>query len=136
MFAKRSPKLRPNGFDVLVVLTVLALAALLGVWTWSGGGEQGLTAVLCIDGEDVERVELQKLEGTEERTLHADGYTLQVRLFPDGVEMEWANCPTQDCVHTGKITRSGQSIVCLPARVIVRLEGAASSDGGPDIVIG
>ena len=38
-----------------------------------------------------------------------------------------SDCPTQDCVHTGTITRSGQSIVCLPARVSVVLTGGADS---------
>ena len=39
----------------------------------------------------------------------------------------------QDCLHTGRITRSGQSIVCLPEQVIVTLEGKAPS---PDVVLG
>ena len=37
-----------------------------------------------------------------------------------------SDCPNQDCVHSGAISRAGQSIVCLPARVAVTLEGSAS----------
>ena len=48
--------------------------------------------------------------------------------------MTASDCPTQDCVHTGAITRSGQSIVCLPGRIVIQLEGGG--DGGPDLVIG
>ncbi|MDD3346842.1 NusG domain II-containing protein [Oscillibacter sp.] len=136
MSVKPSPKLRPSGYDALVALAVVALAAALGFWMWRGGTQQGLTAVILVDGERVEQVALRELDHPEERTLTAGGYTLHLRLFPDGAEMESADCPTQDCVHTGRITRSGQSIVCLPGRVIVRLEGAAVNDGGPDIVIG
>ena len=50
--------------------------------------------------------------------------------------MEEADCPTQDCVHTGTITRTGQSIVCLPARIIIRLEGGTVDKDAPDVVIG
>ena len=50
--------------------------------------------------------------------------------------MTTSDCPTQECVHTGKITRSGQSIVCLPARIVVQLEGGAAADDGVDLVIG
>ena len=50
--------------------------------------------------------------------------------------MEEADCPTQDCVHTGTITRAGQSIVCLPARIIIRLEGGTVDKDAPDVVIG
>ena len=62
-----------------------------------------------------------------------------MNLRPDGqpgVQVEHADCPTQDCVHTGIITRAGQSIVCLPARIIIRLEGGSEPDGGPDLIIG
>ena len=135
MSVRPSPKLRPNLWDALAVLAVLALAVGFSLRTWGSGEGGRLTAVISADGATVERVELRRLTSPEERTLTANGYTLHLLLAPDGVTMEEADCPTQDCVHTGKITRSGQSIVCLPARVIVRLEGAAS-DGGPDIMIG
>ena len=62
------------------------------------------------------------------------GYTLHVVLTAEGVWVERSDCPTQDCVHTGHISRSGQSIVCLPARVVIRLEGG--TDSGVDAVIG
>ena len=45
-----------------------------------------------------------------------------------------SDCPTQDCVHTGVITRAGQSIVCLPAQVVVHLEGTAPD--APDVIVG
>ena len=88
------------------------------------------------DGE-VERINLESEEGI--RSYSGHGYTLEVNLRPDGqpgVRVEHADCPTQDCVHTGIITRAGQSIVCLPARIIIRLEGGSEPDGGPDLIIG
>ena len=136
MRARSSPELRPTLWDGLVVLAVVLLAALCALRTWSGGGSGGLTAVIDVDGETVERVELAKLNGAAERTITANGYTLHVALSPEGAVMVSSDCPTQDCVHTGTISRSGQSIVCLPARVIVRLEGASVDNGGPDIMLG
>ena len=50
--------------------------------------------------------------------------------------MTSSDCPTQDCVHTGAITRGGQSIVCLPARIVIQLEGGPEADSGVDLVIG
>ena len=57
-----------------------------------------------------------------------------VVLTAENVSVERSDCPTQDCVHTGHISRSGQSIVCLPARVVIQLEGG--TDSGVDAVIG
>jgi hypothetical protein len=132
MSQKRSVKLKPCWWDALVVLVVLALAAAVAVAFYGreSGGE--LTAVIIHRGETVETVRLSDL--TEDKTLQVDGvYHLTILLQPDGVSVTEADCPTQDCVHTGKITRAGQSIVCLPEQVTIRLTGQTD---GPDVVIG
>ena len=134
---KSSPKLRPCGWDALVVLLVLLLAVGCGAAVWGGNeAAHDLTAVISVDGETAETVALSSLSGPEERTLTANGYTLHLVLSPEEVYMEAADCPTQDCVHTGTITRAGQSIVCLPARIIIRLEGGTVDADAPDVVIG
>ena len=128
-----SPKLRPGIWDALVALTVAVLAVACAWTVWGGQDESGaLAAVVSVDGVETERLALEEAE----RTIQAGGYTLRLRLTETEVWVESSDCPTQDCVHTGHISRSGQSIVCLPARVIVRLEGGETVDTGVDAVIG
>ena len=131
-----SPKLRPGLWDALVVLAVAALAVGCA-WTVWGGQDRGteLTAVVSVDGVETERLPLKEADGSE-WTISSNGYTLHVILTAEGVWVESADCPTQDCVHTGTITRTGQSIVCLPARIIIRLEGGTVDKDVPDVVIG
>lgn len=130
-----SPELRPVGWDALVVLAVVLLAVGCALAVWGQGDEAGrLTAVVSVDGGEVERLPLDGAAG--ERVYTGNGYTLTVQFGPEGVRVEAADCPTQDCVHTGTITRGGQSIVCLPARIVIRLEGGAPDAGAPDVVIG
>ena len=50
-----------------------------------------------------------------------------------GVRVVSSDCPTQDCVHTGQISRAGQSIVCLPAHIVITLAGA---DADYDLITG
>lgn len=149
---KLSPKLRPNGWDALVVLLVAVLAAGSALAVRGGGTEAAPgTVVVSIDGEEADRFPLEGLL-ERPRTYTNNGYTLELayglRGAEDppldhapsageaGVRAAWADCPTQDCVRTGLITRSGQSIVCLPARIMVWLEGGAVEDGGVDAVVG
>lgn len=139
---RRSPKLRLCPWDALVIVPVILLAVICGFTFWGQkAGPEELTVVISIDGEEVERCALTKLPDAEQAYSN-NGYTLQVGLsyplFPDGpcVRVSESNCPTQDCVHTGEISRAGQSIVCLPARIVIQLEGGADSGAGPDIVIG
>ena len=133
MTSKRSqPELKPKPLDALVVLAVLLLGV-AAAWLAYGGENGGaLTAIVKHRGQVVARVELSSL--TEEKTVSIDGaYHLTVTLDRTGAAVTDSDCPGQDCLHTGRITRAGQSIVCLPEQVIVTLEGKAPS---PDVVLG
>ena len=146
---KSFPKLRPTAWDGLVALCVVLLAAALAFFQWRG--ETGdLTAVVSVDGTEVDRFSPDDLlEGP--RTYTGGGYTLEVAaaLRGDaspldhvksngelGLQVAHSDCPTQDCVRIGAITRSGQSIVCLPARFILRLEGGTPDPDSVDAVLG
>ena len=39
-----------------------------------------------------------------------------------------ANCGDHTCIRTGAISREGETIVCLPHRMVVRVEGG---EGAP-----
>lgn len=127
---KRFPELRPRVWDGVVVGAVAALAIGCAAMTW-GGGTENLTVVVAIDGEEAERF---ALSGEGEHIYSHNGYTLRVVETEEGLCVAEADCPTQDCVHTGVIHRGGQSIVCLPARISVTLQGGEGSD--VDAVIG
>ena len=139
---KSSPELRPCLWDGLVVLLVVILAAACALAVWNRSNDAGdLTAIVTVDGTEAERIPLKDFPDLE-RTYSGNGYTLHVCLAARpgetglGRYVADADCPTQDCVHTGTITRAGQSIVCLPARIIIRLEGGAVDADAPDVVIG
>ena len=130
------PELRPKKLDIVVAAVVLILAAVvaLGFYGPKLGQSNHLTAVISVGEEVMERVDLTTLKGEELLTVEGE-CTLNVLLTESGAEVILSDCPTQDCVHTGHISRAGQSIVCLPGQVVIHLEGA-SDDGAPDIVVG
>lgn len=76
-----------------------------------------------LTGETVERCALSTYEGG---TYESRGYTLTVEVADGAVYVASSDCPNQDCVQLRRDLARGQSIVCLPARVAVTLEGAAS----------
>ncbi len=133
MTSKRSqPELKPKPLDALVVLAVLLLGVAVAWLAYGGENSGALTATVKHRGQVVARVELSSL--TEEKTVSIDGaYHLTITLDRTGAAVTDSDCPGQDCLHTGRITRAGQSIVCLPEQVIVTLEGKAPS---PDVVLG
>ena len=116
------PELKWNRFDALVALAVVLLAVVSALCFYLPKNQSGaLTVVIDISGQEVRRVPLSDFT---EATVTSRGYTLHIAAEGGAVSVTDSDCPTQDCVHTGAISRAGQSIVCLPAQVVVHLEGS------------
>ena len=135
---KQFPELRPVLWDGIVAAAVILLAIFCAVTLWGKQEEnEALTVVISVDGEEIERCALENFPDMAQFYSN-NGYTLKVALASEkmAIRVEESDCPTQDCVHTGMISRGGQSIVCLPARIIIQLEGGSVSGNDPDLVIG
>ena len=69
---------------------------------------------------------------SQDREFTVGGNTI---VISDGaVHMKAADCPGGDCLSAGEISRAGESIVCLPNRLILRIDG--TSGDGPDAMTG
>lgn len=127
-----SPELRPRPLDAVVAAVVLALAIAVAVVSFAPRSSDAGSVVITRNGEELGRWALG-MDG--KAIVEVDGrYPLRVCIDYDIVYVEHADCPTQDCVRTGMIHRPGQSIICLPNQVVIKIVGNDSS--GPDIVIG
>ena len=130
MPSKSSPELRPRPTDAVVALFVVALAIAVAVLYYGALGGEATGYVITHGGAEVARGSL-----TEERTLTVgDTHHLTITVSDGTIAVTHSDCPTQDCVRTGAIDRPGQTIVCLPEQVVVKLTGDGS--GGADLVIG
>ena len=117
-------RVRPGDWIAAVLICTLAT----GIWAAGRSQSSGsLTALVRQDGQVVRTIALTGL--SEPITFTLDGaYTNTIRAENGRICVESATCPGQDCVHTGWLTRAGQSAVCLENRVSITLEGAATLD--------
>ena len=117
-------RVRPGDWIAAVLIFTLAT----GIWAAGRSQSSGsLTALVRQDGQVVRTIALTGL--SEPITFTLDGaYTNTIRAENGRICVESAACPGQDCVHTGWLTRAGQSAVCLENRVSITLEGAATLD--------
>ena len=113
--------------DILLFFSFLALAALIAVLPLmrSSGSDR---KVRVISGGEV--VGIYPIENDIEVEVNRDGHLNIVSIKDQKVHMEYSDCRNQVCVHTGEITRPGETIVCLPNYVIVEITG--SREGGGD----
>ncbi len=85
---------------------------------------KGTVAVVEKNGKELLRRELSQLTGPEETEIQGEnGIWLELAFYPDGAAVLSSQCPDKICVGHGKLTKAGETAVCLPARVSLRLEG-------------
>ena len=114
--------------DLLVIGALLALALVLYLAIGATRTEGGV-AVVRVDGVETERHAL-----TENGTYPLNGGS-NILVIADGQAwLSEANCPDLLCVKQGRIHYTGQSIICLPNRLTVTVEGGESDD--VDFVVG
>lgn len=146
MNMKSSVKLRPCLWDALVVLAVAALAVVLAValMQQAGASSGSLTCTVTLNGKVVKSTVLSTIgSGKQEQFTVKGSCTAVIQMENDRVRVKSSTCASQDCVHTGWISKAGQSIVCLPNRLVVTLSSGSSSgassgssSSGVDVVLG
>lgn len=123
---ERAPILRFRPADALVVAAVLLLAGVSLAAFLRNAAVEPKTVEVWQGGQLVRTV-----PAMSQVTFDVAGdYTNTVSVDYGKVAVTHSDCPTQDCVHTGWISYTGQTIVCLPNGVEVRLTGGEAE---PDI---
>jgi len=127
--SSRFPLFRKRDLLIFLLAAVLAGVGFLQ-WLPKSGAP---VVVIEQNGQEVRRVELSSIIQPETLVLEGE-ISVTVLLEPGQVSIVHSDCPDQICVNTGVLTRPGQSAVCLPARVAVRIVG--KSETGTDGMTG
>ena len=116
--------------DLLLVAGLL-LAAGLGLLYLLVFRGNGNTVQVTVDGKLYGSFALSQ-DRTEEIR---NGEQLNRLVIRDGkASMEYATCPDGICVNHAPIFRDGESIVCLPQRVVITVTTEKNTND-PDIIV-
>ena len=107
--------------DIFLALGVLLAAGILygTMQLFSGNGKW---AVIEQDGREIARL---PLETSHKYQIDSTWGSNEVCTAKGYVWMENADCPDALCIGQGKINSTDGRIVCLPHRLVIRIEGAA-----------
>ena len=109
--------------DVLLTAALLILGGVLALvllFTRQGGG----LVRVQIDGQTVMELPLNE----DARVVLGEGERTNTLVIEGGAaRVTAADCPDQICVNHGAIRYAGESIVCLPHRLVVTAEGGRGS---------
>lgn len=114
--------------DFAVIAAVVLLAAVFfGVNARNGSRAVAGDAKVIVMSEG-KLYGQYRLDTDQTIKLSTEGHYNQIRIEDGKVWMEEADCHDQICVDTREAVRPGESIVCLPNRVIVRVEGSGEQE--------
>ena len=117
---------------ILLVVCGLAASAVLSM----SHTEAGRSARVVIESNGSEFAEYSLYSDVTvtvpaSKKTSTDGYNI-VEISGGKVSVTEASCKNQVCVKHGSISRTGETIVCLPNRLVVRIEDPEG--GGYDTV--
>ncbi|MDD3174818.1 MAG: NusG domain II-containing protein [Herbinix sp.] len=119
--------IRRNDIILLGVVLSIALATIFIMYTTKSDGSK---VVITIDGKEFKILDLNK---DMHLTIDGDNGEYNTIEIKDGVvDMIDANCPDKICVKHNEIHYNGETIVCLPHKVVLEIEDG--EENGVDII--
>lgn len=103
-------------------MTVIA-AALAAYFLMQGQQSADGSAIVTVNGENAQRIPLDR-----DGVYPLDGFDMELKVSDGKICVSHSDCPDKVCEKTGYIGSDGQTIVCLPNRVSVRISSNTDSD--------
>jgi len=105
--------------DKSLIVSIIALSIISFV-TVNHLSQPGEFLVIEVEGKVLSKLNLN--EEQELAVVGPIGNTI-VKIDRGKAQVIHSDCPEKICVKTGKISRAGEIIVCVPNKVVVRING-------------
>ena len=106
--------------DIAVIAVIIAVAGFFSLW--QSLSDEKLTAVVTVDGEIVETVDLSK---EENRIIRPEtDPAVEIAVENGKIYFKSAECTDRLCVSCGKLEKKGDTAVCLPSKTVVTVIGS------------
>ncbi len=120
--------------DILLILCLLVLS-LIPLARWAGRQPDSLYADITVDGRLERRIPLSAHQGRETFTVQtSEGYNT-ICIDDASIAVIAADCADTVCISTGKATRPGDIIACLPHHLVIEVKGAVTNQATDEELI-
>lgn len=104
--------------DKILILGVIIAAILMWIlFSFRGIGKE---VVVYRDGEEIYRYEL--MDEIHLSMEYHEGQENVIDIKDGKVSVTSATCPDQICVQQGEISEKGETIVCLPHKLVIEIQ--------------
>ena len=109
----------------IVLAAVLLILGVTGVLIVKYGLKSGNTADVYIDDKLVQTIDLSV---DDEYTFQTDKGSNTVEVRNGAVSMKSADCPDKVSVRMGTKNRNGETITCLPHKLVIEVHGGQEQE--------
>ena len=122
-------------WDIIIIIALIVISFLPEVIFASNINKNfDMTyAEITIGGKLYSTVPLSTNIGEKKIEINENGHHNVIIIKDKSVSMIEANCKDSYCIEDGSISKGGQSLVCLPNKVMVEIKGETSEED--DIII-
>ncbi len=104
-----------------LLFAVIVIGGLLSTFLLGRG--EGTVAVISVDGEVLERIDLSKVRKPYDMDISTEYGHNTVHVEKGAISVSEADCPDKVCMYQGRLTGSGIPIICMPHRLVIEIEG-------------
>ena len=118
---------------VICIIAVIAILffSLLGILI-SGNIKTGSVACIYSGGKLIRSIELGSAENQTFTVNSENGGYNSIEIKDGTIGVYDADCPDKICVHTAYISDGVQPVVCVPNRLVIRIEAARQENSHVD----
>lgn len=114
--------------DIILFICILVVGIGVSIASFSAG-DSGSYVDVTISGDLYGTYDLNKDQTV---TIKQNSHTNKIIIKDGKVSMSFSNCYGQDCVQHDSISKTNESITCLPNKVMVTIKG--DKEGGYDVI--
>ena len=115
--------------DIMVILAVLVAAGVLFAFSFLPK-EAGTYLSVTVDGQET----CYALSQNRSLTVTSGGHTLRIVIENQTAYVASSDCPDKVCLHQGKISSLGETVICVPSGVVIKILGEGGREN--DVVAG
>ena len=108
---------------IIAVLLILSFTPHLIFFKTSQKGSKNNYAIIKVDGKIHKKIDLSKVKKSEKVNLNLPNGKNTLLIKNNSIQMYSANCNDALCVKQGNISKVGQTIICLPHKLIIEIKG-------------
>lgn len=120
---KLKEMIKPGDIVIVIILLLLSFLPFLIFYMNNASNDaENNIATISVDGEVIETFTLAD-DGETEVYEYADEHGHENKIVRTGNEItiSYANCVDQLCVRQGSVSKVGETLVCLPHKLIVEV---------------